>query len=150
MKIGGREITRNMEILVLPRLDGDLVIRAQAVCINKDFEKICPEPTAPGVRTKDGFKPNYKDEDYRAQVASRGEKNFAYMVLRSIEPSDIEWETVDLNDHNTWTNWVDELQDAGLSEVETNRIVNAALVANSLDEDKLREARERFLRGQGE
>ena len=150
MKIGGREVTRNEEVLVLPRLDGDIIIRAQSVSINTEFDKIVPEPTAPGIRTKEGFEPDYKDTTYRQQVSLREERRFAYMVLRSIEVSDIEWETVDFDKPSTWSDWIDEMQEAGLSEVETSRIVQTAMAANSLDEGKLREARERFLHGQGE
>ena len=150
MKIGGRKVTRSEEVLVLPRLGGDIIIKAHSVSINAEFDKIVPEPTAPGIRTKSGFEPDYKDTTYRKQVSLREERRFAYMILRSIEPSDIEWVTVDLDKPDTWSNWIDELQENGLSEVETSRIVQVAMAANTLDESKLREARERFLRGQGE
>jgi hypothetical protein len=71
------------------------------------------------------------------------------MCLKSIEPSQIEWETVDMDKPTTWPKWVDELQENGLSEVEVGRIINAVLAANSLDEKKIEEARKSFLHGQG-
>lgn len=151
MKIGGVEVKPCVEVLVLPRAESeDIIIRAKSVSINEDFEKLVPEPVAPNVRTKDGSKPDLKDESYRQQVKARENKRFAYMVLRSLEDSNIEWEKTDIDRHETWDGWDKELQEAGLSEVETNRIIGAVMVANSLDESKLVEARAAFLQGQGE
>jgi hypothetical protein len=153
MKIDGRQVKPNVEILVLPRLEGDVVIRAKAVTINEDFEKLVPEVVPPGVRTKEGFKKDYKDETYLQMVAKREEKRFAYMVLRSLEPSKIEWDTVDLDKPETWTGWKKEMEDeemGGFAEVETNRIVMTCMAANSLDEAKIKAARDHFLLGQGE
>ena len=33
------------------------------------------------------------------------------MALKSLEPSDIEWQTVDLHQPDTWDNWMSELKD---------------------------------------
>jgi len=76
-----------------------------------------------------------------------GELRFAYMVLKSLEPSDIEWEKVNAADPSTWLGWQDELKEAGISQTELNRIIVCVMQANALDEDKLKEAREVFLRG---
>lgn len=149
MRIGGVEIKGPAEeILVLPRLEGDdIVIRAQAVMDMDTFDALCPLPKPPGVRTKDGWKPNEKDETYQERVTQHGERRFAYMVVKSLEPSEIEWETVDINDPSTWIGWQDELKEAGISSTETNRIVVCVMQANALDEAKLKEAREVFLQG---
>jgi len=149
MKIGGVQVTASEETLVLPREGGDIVIKAQAYRIGDEFDKRCPLPTPPMVTTKDGPAPDFSDKHYKAAITVRDERRFAYLVLKSIEPSDIEWETVDIDKPATWDKWGDELMDAGLTEVEVNRIVNAVLAANSLDEEKIKQARERFLRGQG-
>lgn len=150
MKIGGVEVTPCEEVLVLPRPDdNNIVIRAKAVSINEEFDKKVPEPIAPNLRTKDGSRPDYNDENYVKAVQQRDNQRFAYMCLKSIEPSQIEWETVDMDKPTTWPKWVDELQENGLSEVEVGRIINAVLAANSLDEKKIEEARKSFLHGQG-
>jgi len=149
MKIGGVEVTACEEVLVLPRISGDIVIRAQAVTDMSAFEALCPAPVAPGIRTRDGFKPNLKDENYIALATHHAEQRLAFMVIKSIEPSQIEWETVKLEDPATWTNWSKELKAHGLSDVECNRVVMCVMQANALDEEKLRLAREVFLRGQG-
>lgn len=149
MKIGGVQVTPSQEILVLPRDGGDIVIKAKAYRVGDEFDKLCPMPTPPMVTTKEGSSPDWSDKDFKAQIATRDERRFAYLVLKSIEDSQIEWEKVDLDKPNTWTKWGDELIEAGITEVEVNRIVNAVLAANSLDEAKIKQARERFLRGQG-
>jgi hypothetical protein len=150
MKIGGIQVSPCEEILVLPRNDGDdIVIRAKAVRFNEEFDKRVPEPVAPNIRTKNGSAPDYKDKNYKEAVNIRNNQRFAYMIIRSLEPSNIEWEKVNLDDPKTWTKWDQELIEAGLSEVEISRITKAVMVANSLDEAKIEEARKNFLHGQG-
>ena len=150
MKIGGRPVTRCIEILVLPRTDGDLIIKAQSVSINKEFDALVPEPIAPSVRTKDGKKEDLEDVSYLQAIDRRDSMRWDYMILRSLEPSNIEWETVDLDKPNTWAGWKDEMTASGLSDIEVNRVQGAVMSACSLDEDKLKEARDSFVLGQGQ
>jgi hypothetical protein len=149
MKIGGVEIKGPAEeVLVLPRLEGEnIVIRARAVLDMDEFEAQQPAPAPPGIRTKDGWKQNPEDKTYKQQMDQHGEARFAYMVLKSLEPSEIEWEQVDIDDPSTWLKWQDELKGAGISSTEINRIIVCVMQANALDEAKLKEAREVFLRG---
>lgn len=148
MRIGGKEVTGpNEEILVLPRMDGDVVIKAQAVADMSEFEKLVPEPKAPGKLTKDGWIPLINDETYQDRLTRYNEQRFAYMAIISLQPSEIEWSGVVLDNPKTWVKWSDELAEAGLSTIEVNRIVVCIMQANSLDETKLKEARELFLRG---
>ena len=151
MKIGGVEVSPCEEVTVLPRSDGeDIPFRAKSVSINKEFEALVPVPIAPMVQTKGGNKPDYSDKDFKAAVARRDDQRFAFMCLKSLEPSEIEWVTVDLEKPGTWLGWQDELLAEGFSEVECNRLVNLVMCANSLDESKIEAARKRFLQGQGE
>lgn len=150
MKINGQIVTPNEELLVLPRSNGDLIIKAKAVAINADFDALVPEPVAPGIRTRDGFKPDENDETYREALSRRSQQRFDYVILRSLEPSNIEWETVSIDDPTTWSKWSTEMQNAGMAEAETNRIIMCVLAANSLDDDKIKAARETFLLGQVE
>jgi len=151
MRIGGVKVEGpNEEILVLPRLGDDIVIRARAVCDMSEFEALVPEPKPPGKLTKDGWVPTLNDETFRQRLQKFGEQRFAYMVVRSLEPSDIEWEKVDINNPKTWKLWEEELKAAGLSKVEVDRISVCVMRANSLDEAKLKEAREVFLLGMAE
>lgn len=151
MRIGGVEVKGpNEEILVLPRLEQDIVIKARAVTSMSEFEKLCPEPKPSGKLTKDGFVPELNDETYLQKVSHHSNQRFAYLVLQSLLPSDIEWETVQLDNPKTWTNWDQELRDAGFSDVEVNRIITCVMQANALDDAKLKAAREVFLLGRAE
>lgn len=149
MKISGVELKGPCEeVLVLPRLHGeDIVIKAQAVMDMDAFDAIYPMPKAPGVRKKGGFAPNTNDKTYLQQVSQRDEIRFAYMVIKSLEPSEIEWSGIDMDKPDTWLGWTDELKEAGVSATEVNRIIACVMQANCLDEAKLKEARELFLRG---
>jgi len=148
MRIGGVEVKGpNEEILVLPRMDGDIIIKAQAVNDMKMFDDLVSEPKPPVRLTKNGKEDNVKDKTYLEKVARYNQLRFTYMVVQSLIPSEIEWETVKLDEPKTWPNWETELRDAGISEVEINRITVCVMQANSLDEAKLKAAREVFLRG---
>jgi hypothetical protein len=149
MKIGGRTVEGPQEeILVLPRGDSPIVIRARAVSDLDEFEKICPEPKPPGKLTKDGWAPNTNDPSYRQLIAMHSDRRMAYLIIRSLEPSGIEWDTVKIEDPRTWLNYVTDFRNAGLATVEINRIIQLVMSANLLDETKLEEARKVFLLGQ--
>jgi len=151
MNIGGIQVTNCEELLVLPRANGkDIPIRAKAVSIHEDFEKMVPMPTPPLIQKKGGNVSDLEDKDFKKAMKRRSDQRFAYLCIRSLEPSNIEWEVVDVENPATWLKWTDELLAAGLSENECNRIVGAVLAANSLDEEKIEEARKAFLLGQGE
>lgn len=148
MKIGGVEVKGPAEeILILPRLDGDIVIRARAVTEFEDFQEQFKEPKPPVLMTPKGAIPDLKDEGYLQQKANHEQLQHAFLMLKSLEPSEIEWETVNMDDPKTWPNWKEELLAAGLSAVELARIQNTVAAANCLDEGKLEKAREVFLRG---
>lgn len=148
MRIGGKEIGGlHEELLVLPRGEDQVIFKARAVPDMDEFDKICPEPKPPGRLTKDGFVPNDKDENYKKMQEHYGDQRLAYMCIRSLEPSEIEWDKVDITNPKTWRGWKTELKEAGITGIETNRIIQTVMRANSLDEDKLDEARATFVRG---
>lgn len=150
MKIGNVEVNGPaQEVLVLPRIDGDVIIRAQAVLDMGPFDAMCPEPKAPAKLVAGGFEKDSQNKSYLDQVKNYNETRFAYICVKSLEPSEIKWEQVDLGQPSTWAGWTKELSKAGLSSVEINRIVVCIMQANALDEHKLKMAREVFLAGQG-
>jgi len=149
MRINGIEVNGpNEEILVLPRKDQNIVFRATALKSFDEFDALVPLPKAPGYRTKDGFKENENDPTYRQAKEQYDQKRFAYLVVVSLEPSEIEWSEVDINNPRTWMKWQDEFKEAGFSEFELGRIQQLVLQANALDETKLEEARKSFLLGE--
>jgi hypothetical protein len=152
MKVGGVDTTSCEEILVLPRggEGKDIPFRAKAVTIGEDFDKLVAMPIPPMKMVKGGKKlPDLADPTYRISCKSRDSKRLDFLILRSLEPSNIEWAEVDMEKPSTWPKWKNELVEGGISDNEIHRIVNAVMIANSLDEDKIKEARDSFLRGQG-
>ena len=149
MKIGGVEVTTSEEVLVLPRAMGDDIVIVAVAADMENFEDMYPKPQLPKRIVRGGVEDDVDSPAYVAALESWGNRRFEYLVLKSLEPSKIEWETIDMDKPNTWKNWSKELQEAGFASTECNRIVNCVLTANSLNEAKLRIARERFLRGQG-
>lgn len=149
MKINGEEIKGPAEeVLVLPRPTGrDIVLRAQAVRSYDDFHHRVTEPKPKKRLEAGGWKESFDDPQYKKDVADYGELKFAWVVLVSLEPSNIEWDTVDMDKPSTWPNWSDDMRKAGLIETEINRVINCVTSANSLNEQKIEAARQNFLRG---
>ncbi len=148
LSIGGQLVDKpSEEVLVLPRSNGsDIIITARAVLSMEDFERYVPQPQAPRAWVKGkGNVLMTDDPNFKAEMETYGSKRFAFMAVKSLEPSEIEWESVSIDDPSTWTGWTDELKAAGLSDVEIQRIIVCIMQANSLDEGKLKEAREVFL-----
>ncbi len=153
MKVNGREISGpNRVTLVLPREDAeDIVIIAQAIIDMDAFDKFVDEPKPPSAMVKGGnVEYNYKDNGYIEQLAQYNLKKMAWIVLVSLEPSNIEWENVDMENPGSWLGYQKEMKDAGFSDIEFNRVCNLCMEANALDEGKLEAARQVFLRGQAE
>ena len=151
MKIRGREILGvNKVTLVLPREDDeDIVLIAKAISDLDAIDEFLQTPKPPaalGPGNETTF--NHKDPGYQAQMVMYNTKRMAWVVLESLRENGIEWDTVDIRDPSTWTNYVDELKASGFSVIEINHIGNAVAEANALDEEKLNAAREVFLRGQ--
>jgi hypothetical protein len=149
MKLGNRKLgTPNIELVIIPRGDGDdFVFKMQAVNDMAAFEEVLPAPEPPTILHRSGQKQkNVDDPKYIEAMEKYGEYRVHYMFLKSISITDnLEWETVDMADPDTWGNYNDELKAAGFSEVEVGRLIHGMMVANCLDDEKLEEARERFL-----
>lgn len=150
MRIHGKKIEGANEVLiVIPRASStDIVLKARAVLDMEQFEQMCPSPEAPR-KTLAGGKEvsNLKDPGYLQQVDNYSVLRLSWMVLTSLEATEgLEWETVKMDDPTTWNNFRKELIAADFSNVEINRIVADCINVNALNEDKIEEARERFLR----
>lgn len=150
MKIAGIDPKSlcNEYVLVLPRGDDQIVFRATGLRDMDEFNTLCPQPQPPGRRTRDGFVPNVNDPTYQQLMTEWGKKRFGYMLIKSLEASEIEWDTVNMSNPKTWTNWEEDLRNGGLTQIEINRVAALVLEANSLDDEKLAKARQVFLAGQ--
>ena len=151
MKIGGvdpKSLPKEV-FLVLPRgEEGKIVFKAVGVPDYDEFDALCPPPKAPGVLKKGSWEPNPNDKDYKQILDIHNTKRIAWLTISSLEPSTIEWDTVDPTKASTWTNWEKDLKENGFNQVEINRIRQLVFEANCLDEEKLIQARENFLAGQ--
>lgn len=149
MKINGQKLySRNKELIVLPRQDPepDIVFTAEAVMDMKEFEALYPMPRAPEVVRPTGRSRDVTDPLYKAQIAARNEARITFMILKSLEAtSGLTWDTVQMNNPQTWANYEKELTDSGISPVEITRIQQGCLRANALDDAKVEEARMSFL-----
>ena len=150
MKIAGIDPKSlcNEVLLVLPRGESELVFRAKGLPNMDEFEALCPKPNPPGKMTRDGWVPMPEDPTYQQLISAWGQTRLGYMIVKSLEPSQIEWDTVNLSDPQTWKNWSTDLRSGGLSDIECQRVMNLVLEANCLDEAKLKKAREVFLAGE--
>ena len=152
MKIAGRQIRGpNVEVIVIPRSEGDIVFKCQAVLDEDEFDKLCPSPTPPEVIRPGNVKStDVTDLDYLKMLDEWGKSKTNWMILTSLKVSpDLEWETIKMNDPKTWGNFRQEFKEAGISPAEIARIVATVISANGLDQDKIEEATARFLAGQG-
>ncbi len=147
MKLKGIKISGpNVETIVIPRGDDQIVLHAQAILDMEEFEKLCPDPVPPMRMVKGGVaQPDTTDPHFIAACAQLGKRRMAFMIVRGLLATEgLEWETVDLNNPDTWLNYETELQASGFSNVEVNRIVAGVMAANCLSESKIEEARQRF------
>ena len=153
MKYAGKTVEGpNVELVFILRPDMDLVFKCRAV-LDKDYElfdKLCSEPEPPNV-TRPGniTTPNFNDSGYLAACASWAENRTNYMILTSLTATEaLEWETVDLNNPDTWAGYRKELQEAGFTGPEIGRLIGGVTIACGLSDTKIEEARERFLASQ--
>lgn len=148
MKVRGRVVDGPKKVLlVLPRDDGDIPFQFVAVVDDSEFEKIIPEPEPPvtfNVKAQQNIK-NYGDPGYKAKHLARIKLKNAWIFLKSIESSDIEWDTVKMDDPSTWENWQSDLKASGFSINEVNTIFDHFALANMVNEKMLDDARMRFL-----
>lgn len=149
MKIQGKKIEgANEVVIVIPRgSSSDIILKARAILDITPFEEICPPPEPPKKMLPGGREvKNLKDPNFLKQLDAYSIKRLSWIVLTSLEATEgLEWEKVDLSDPTTWNNFQEEMKEAGFSNVEVNRIVEECIEVNALNEDKIQEARERFL-----
>lgn len=162
MKIGTRKIEGpKTAILALPRpskfekdsdgkeveVNQDIILHATAVLDYSDFEALCPIPKPPRSKKANGPEfDNVEHPDYKLAIAEWSHKRVNWLILQSYSATpDLTWDTVNMQDATTWANWRTELREAGFNPIEIRYFENTALDVNSVDEEKLEEARLRFL-----
>jgi len=85
---------------------------------------------------------------YRLVVAEIKDENGVVGTESQQEEIDFTWETIDLNDLATYPNYEKELYELGVMPYEIRLLIEAALAANSVDEQAVEDARATFLASQ--
>ena len=150
MKLSGHTFEKPAIVYcVLPRDEEPVVFMCGPVLDYDEYEALCPTPKPPIQIHKGGVKiPDLQDETFLQQVNSRSDSRINYIVLKSLQyTTDLEWETVDMQDPKTWGNYEQELKDCFFTKTEVQRIQNACFEANSLSESRVEEARANFFAG---
>jgi hypothetical protein len=151
MIINGKKIKGpNVEVIVIPREPEDIVFKAQAVLDFDNFGKLCPTPKPPRILKRGvGLIENVEDHNYKIALEQHASRRLEWLIIESLKATEnLQWERVDYSKPETWELYKDELKESGFGEYEINRIIRGVMIANSLDESKLEEARKRFLVGQ--
>jgi len=135
--------------IVLPRQNGNLVFTFQAVLNTDEFNKIYPPPKPPVKKLPGGGKVAVtEDKKYGEELQKWGELKAHWVFLQSISATPgLEWETVDSANPDTWKNYDEELQKAGLTESERLRLLKEYIEVQGLDDDKISQATNSFLAG---
>ena len=159
MRIGGKEVKSAWEpdpVVFSRGRDADgqpilIAFRARGLRDYDEFESLCPMPQAKtGYFTKDaGWTTDDKSQRHLDALKQWREQRYAYYVIKSLEPSGIEWEKVDLQKPATWKHYEAELKSV-LTEIEFSQVIRMIDEANSIDSAKLEENRQTFFQQQGE
>ena len=151
MKLAGQKVDAPKEqVVVIPRESGNLVFKAAAVLNYDDFEKLCPKPVIPvKIFPGGGQQENVEDPTYKKELDTWAERRVQFMVIRSLAATpDLEWETVKLDQPDTWKDYEKELKE-GLSDVEVGKIFECVTTACGLNQEQIEEATRNFLASQG-
>jgi len=152
MRIQGHDLSGPaVEIIPIPRDDGDIIFKAQAVLDYGPFDEMVPRPEPP-IRThaKSGRKEILVDDpDFVQKLTDYARLKQKYMFIMSLQATEgLEWDEIKINDPETWDKFDSELEGAGFNMAEISYIILGIHRANGLDEERMDEARERFLADQ--
>jgi len=153
MKIKGKTIgAPKPRLCVIERDDEQFVFTLQAVLDYTDFDAVCPKPEPPKVLRPGGdVTENITSPVYLKTLEEYGTQKTYWLIIKSLEATEgLEWEKVNLSDPDTWELYKDELTDCGLTEGEIVYLINQIYNVNSLDEERMKEALDRFTHSQSE
>ena len=151
MKYKGKEVKGpNEELVIIPRGNDqeNFVFICRAVMGYEVFDKLVTEPKPRMIihRGEEVARPLLTDPDYLKAVREHDKRRLSWLIVTSLAATkDLEFETVKMDDPATWNNYYDELIDAGFTSTEIGRITRGVMIANSLDQKKIDEARASFL-----
>ncbi|MCK5019882.1 MAG: hypothetical protein KAS32_22695 [Candidatus Peribacteraceae bacterium] len=151
MKIKGKKLEGpNIIPIIIPRAtrEEDIIFMAKAVLNYDVFDKMVDLPKPPTMMHAGETKhsPLLSDPEYLERLKKYNRIRLAWMVITSLEATEeLEWETMNKDNPETWLCYEDELEQSGLSDIERGRILRGCMEANSLDQTKIDEAKMHFL-----
>lgn len=148
MKLKGTTVKNdNIEYVVIPRKDKNLVFTLRPVLDYDEFDNYLKEPTPPTITMAGGATSlDYEDRDYKRSYLDYLNRKSQWTFIQSLMATEeLELEKVKLNDPSTWLLLDDELREAGFTINERNQLWIAYEKANSINKDRLEEARNSFL-----
>lgn len=121
-----------------------LVFRARGVKTYDEFEALCPEPkNTQGYMTREGWQIDPEAPVYVDEMKRWRQQRWAYTIIKTLEPSNIEWEKVKIAAPKTWHHFKEELR-LILSDNELGRLYGLIHEANVLNQEKLEENKQSF------
>ena len=154
LKFKGQQVSNtNIEYVVIPRGDSNIVFIAKPVTSLDGFDAVAIEPKPPLITYPESTgKPpenDFSDPNYIKRLNDYVTARYYWMVLTSLKDSpDIEWETIDMSKPDTFKNFETELVSSQFLPAEINAIRGAVSRVNALDDRQLDEARKSFLASQ--
>ena len=150
MKYKGQKLEGpNEELIIIPRGNAeDIVFKAKAVLNYDEFEKLVKEPVAPMIMMagETAHKPMLNDPNFLKDRVVYDNQRFAWLMITSLSATeDLEWETIKKYEPSTWESYDEELRQAGFTNVEIGRVIEGVMMANSLNQSRIDEARASFL-----
>lgn len=147
MKLKGKILEINEKTIVFPREAEDLVFKVRAVLDFEKFDENYPQPEPPEVLKPGGVRfKNPEAPEYIEALNNWAERKTDWMVLKSLEATeDLEWETVDMSNPETWSNYRKELQEAFFTPPEIAHIITVVMDVCGLNAEKIEAATQSFL-----
>jgi len=133
--------------VVFPRQgQPDIILTLQSVLDYSAFEALCPRPNPPERLFPGGDRQLlYDHPDYNKKILEWTTKRYQWMTLKSLEATtELEWETVDILDPETWKNYSAELKQT-FTVVEINKLTETVIDVCGLNASKIEEATKSFL-----
>lgn len=149
MKINGEKLEgRHVEEIFIPRGEEDgILFEATAIVNLDDFNEKCPEPKPPYIH-KPGKAPapDFKAKSYVDAMTEHNKRRLGYIIMETLKGNDwLEWELLNPADPGTWSQYEEEFLQSGFTQLEINQIISGVMKANCLDQEHIKQARERFL-----
>jgi len=149
MKINGLSVaTPEPQFFVIPHGGQDLAFRIQGVYSFDEFEKLVPEPKPPRIVRPGGQESvDYSDADYLKAQQARSKNRMVWIYLKGLEPSNLEFEKVKINDPATYQFFDDEFKNVGIALSYLQQLEQAIINLCGFNPEMVQEATQRFLAG---